>query len=162
MSDASDPSTANFAPLSESKHRAEGARQHFVAWLFSEPNDPASAKDVIAWWELRRLPFNFVVGTSGVLCLVVFLAAIETSGHLRPGEDAVEPLALMMAPIIVNVLYTLGWVVETAYRSSEPVVSPRFGPRLFELGLGLGLFFSALPATFWCGYRLLQCVGIAT
>ena len=53
MSDASDPSTANCASsLSESKHRAKGETQHFVAWLFSEPKDPTSRKDVIAWWEL--------------------------------------------------------------------------------------------------------------
>jgi hypothetical protein len=162
MSDASDSSTAPLGSLSEGKHRAEGAPQHFATWLFSEPEHLASPKDVIAWWELRRLPFNFIVGTFGIVCLVVFLAAITTSGHLQPGEDAVEPLALMIAPIIVNVLYTLGWIVETTYRSIEPEASPHFGPRLFKLGLGLGLFLSAVSATFWSGYRLLQCAGIAT
>ena len=136
--------------------------QTFTSWLFSNPSDPASPQEVIAWWERRRLPFNLIVGGSGILCLVAFFAAITTSGHLEPWEDAVEPLALMAAPFVVNILYTLGWIVELTYRSIEPEVSPRFGPRLFKLGLGLGLFLSAVPAVCWSGYRLLQWAGIAT
>jgi hypothetical protein len=123
-----------------------GAAQRFAAWLFSNPEDPISPKGVFAWWEIRRLPFNLIVGTYGILCLVIFFAAITTSGHLQPGEDAVEPLALLAAPVVVNVLYTLGWIVEVTARSFEPGLSRRFGPLLLELGLGLGLFLSTVPA----------------
>jgi hypothetical protein len=161
MSDVGSPS-AQHVSHSECEHRAEGALQRFTAWLFSNPSDPASTRAIFSWWEARRLPFNIIIGTYGMLCLVVFFAAITTSGHLQPGEDAVEPLAMMMAPIIVNVLYTLGWIVEIVYRSIAPDVSPRFGPRLLKLGLGLGLFFSTLPAAYWSGYRLIQWVGVAS
>jgi hypothetical protein len=147
---------------SEGESRTEGALNRFTAWLFSNPKDPACPKGVFAWWEARRLPFNLIIGTYGVLCLVVFFAAITTSGHLQPGEDAVEPLAVMAAPIIINVLFTLGWIIELTYRSIEPDVSVRFGPRLLKLGIGLGLFFSTLPAAYWAGYRLLQWVGVTT
>ncbi|MBI3028029.1 MAG: hypothetical protein HYY64_00745 [Candidatus Rokubacteria bacterium] len=60
----------------------------------------------MAWWEVRRIPFNLIVGVYGVVCLVAFFWAITTSGHLQPGEDAVEPLALLAAPFGINVLYT--------------------------------------------------------
>ena len=161
MSDADSPSAPRVSH-SEGDRRAEVASQHFTAWLFSNPRAPTSPKSAFAWWEVRRLPFNLIIGTYGILCLVVFFATITKSGHLQPGEDAVEPLALMAAPIIINVLYTLGWIVELTYRSIEPDVSPRFGPRLLKLGLGLGLFFSTLPAAYWTGYRLLQWVGVTT
>ena len=101
-----------------------GAVQRFAAWLFSNPKEPVSASRVIAWWEIRRLPFNLIVGAYGILCLAVFFAAITSSGHLQPGEDAVEPIALVAAPFVINILYTLGWIVELTARSLEPGLSP--------------------------------------
>jgi hypothetical protein len=142
--------------------RQEGTLRHFTAWFFLSPTDSIAPKRIVAWWEARRLPFNIIVGAYGILCLVVFFAAITTSGHLQPGEDAVEPLALIAAPIVVNILYTLGWIVELTYRRIQPDLSLRFGPRLLKVGLGLGLFFSTLPAAFWTGYRLLQWVGVTS
>ena len=132
-----------------------------VDWLFAPPDDPASSARVVAWWEARRIPFNLIVGTYGFACLVVFFTAITTSGHLGPGEDAVEPLAIIAAPIVINLLYTLGWIVEIVYRTVEPDVSPRFGPRLLALGLALGLSLCTLPAAYWGGYRILQWIGAA-
>jgi hypothetical protein len=139
-----------------------GATQRFAAWLFSNPKEPISPMGVFAWWEFRRLPFNLIVGTYGILCLVIFFAAITTSGRLQPGEDAVEPLALLAAPVVVNVLYTLGWIVEVTARRLAPGLSRRFGPLLLKLGLGLGLFLSTVPAALWSGYRLLQWAGVAS
>ena len=139
-----------------------GAAQRFAVWLFSSPKDPIFPGAVFAWWEIRRLPFNLIVGAYGMLCLAVFFAAITTSGHLQLGEDAVEPLALVAAPFVINTLYTLGWIVELAARGLAPGLSPRFGPRLLKLGLGLGLFLITVPAAFWSGYRLLQWAGVAS
>jgi hypothetical protein len=155
----SNPWAAPAAPLRETDNRAErGSRG--LAWLFSGPKQPVSAIRVFAWWELRRLPFNLIVGTYSVVCLVIFFVAIITSGHLQPWEDPVEPIALMAAPFVINVLYTLGWIVELIARSLEPGLSPRFGPTLLKLGIGLGLFLSTVPAAFWTGYRMLQWTGV--
>ena len=132
-----------------------------VAWFFSSPDIPTSIWRVIAWWELRRIPFNGIVGAYGVLCLVIFFWAIVTSGHLQPGEDAVEPIALMAAPFGINALYTLGWLVEVPVRLVRPDVSPRFGPLLLKLGLGLAFVLITIPAGSWGGYRLLQVAGLA-
>jgi hypothetical protein len=117
---------------------------------------------VVVWWEVRRIPFNIIIGAYGTLCLALFFWAIATSGHLQPGEDAVEPIALIAAPFGINVLYTLGWLVEVPARVLNPGLSPGFGPLLLKLGLGLGLTLITLPAAFWGCYRLLQLAGVTS
>jgi len=134
----------------------------FASWFLRSPQGPRSAWGVVAWWEVRRLPFNLIVGLYGTVCLAAFFWAITTSGHLHPGEDAVEPLALLAAPFGINILYTLGWIVEVPARLVVPDLTPRFGPLLLKLGLGLGLFLIAVPAVFWVGYRLLQLARVAS
>jgi hypothetical protein len=37
----------------------------------------ATTKDLIGWWEARRVPFNLIVGTAGILtCIVVGVVAL--------------------------------------------------------------------------------------
>jgi hypothetical protein len=139
---------------------ADKRERGFAYWLFAGLPGTPSLWRVIAWWEVRRIPFNVIVGTYAALCLVVFFWGIATSGHLKPGEDAVEPIALLAAPFAINVLYTLGWLIEVSARLLRPRLSPRFGPLLLKMGLGLGLFWITLPAAFWAGYRVLQLAGI--
>ena len=130
-----------------------------LSWLFADPNEGRSLLDVVAWWEKRRIPFNIIVGLYGATCFVIFFVSIVTSGHLQPGEDAMEPLMLIVAPVGINILYTLGWVVEVPVRFIRPGLSAKFGPVLLKLGFGFGLLLITLPAAFWGGYRFLQLVG---
>ncbi len=125
-------------------------------WMFAPQPPPVSWWRVVLWWEVRRIPYNILVGLYGVICLLIFFWAIMTSGHLQPGEDAVEPMALFVAPVGVNLCYTLGWLVEAPARKLSPSLSPGFGPRLLKLGLGLSAFLISVPAVLWGGYRLLQ------
>jgi hypothetical protein len=134
--------------------------RRFANWLFADSRNTDSPWRVILWWELRRIPFNIIIGIYGVLCFVIFLFSILTSGHLKPGEDAVEPMAIMAAPFGINFLYTLGWLVEVPARIFKPDLSPRFGPLLLKLGIGLGMLLITLPAACWGGYRLLQLAGV--
>jgi hypothetical protein len=115
---------------------------------------------VVAWWELRRIPFNVVVGTYGFVCLVVFLWAIGTSGHLEPGEDAVEPITLVAAPFLINALYTLGWLVEAPARLIKPDLSAKLGAQLLKMGLALGLVLITIPPAIWLRVRILQILGV--
>jgi hypothetical protein len=119
---------------------------------------------VIRWWEVRRLPINLIIGGYGIVCLIVFFAAISVAHVLKPGEDAVEPLALMAAlvvvPVVFNICYTLGWLVEVAARALTPGLSPKLGPRLLMAGLAFSLCIISLPAVFWVGYVCLRVVGV--
>jgi hypothetical protein len=128
--------------------------------MFSPPEEIDFPDGVIAWWEARRRPFNVIVGAYGVVCLALFCLAITLNGHLKPGDDAVEPLALIAAPFVVNLLYTFGWVVENMARSLGPELSPCFGPRLLKLGLGSGLALITLPAALQAGCLVLQMAGV--
>ena len=132
----------------------------FWKWLFSAPNAQRSGFAVIAWWELRRIPYNLIVGGAGFISLIIFFGSIISSGVLRPGEDAVEPMAIFVAPVAINTCYCAGWVVENVLRVVWPSKLHLFGPILFKLGLGFSLFAVSLPATFWSSYRLLQLCGI--
>ena len=79
--------------------------------MFTPPQSPSWWR-VVLWWEARCIPYNIFVGLYGAVCLLAFYWAIGASGRLRPGEDAIEPLALLLAPVAVNLAYTLGWLVE--------------------------------------------------
>jgi hypothetical protein len=74
---------------------------------------------MLIWWESRRILFNMIIGSYGILCLILFFAALTSSGHLQPGEDAIEPLALLAAPIFINALYTLVYMIEIIITFSE-------------------------------------------
>jgi hypothetical protein len=131
-----------------------------LVWMFESPPLPISEWSAILWWERRRVPFNLFVVGYAIPCFVVFIIALSTSGYLQPGEDAVEPLALLAAPVVINVLYTLGWLVEVPARIVVPSLSPCFGPTLLKLGMGLGVFLISVPAVLWAGYRVLQLVQV--
>ena len=83
-----------------------------------------------------------------------------TSGYLEPGEDAIEPMAVFAAAILVNILYTLGWLVEVPARIVSPGLPRWFGPLLLMSGFGLGLLLITIPAAYWLGYRLFQLASI--
>lgn len=133
-----------------------------LAWFFRAPDPPLTARRTILWWEVRRIPFNVVIGGYGIICLAVFFLAIGSSGVLEPGDDAVEPIALMAAPFGVNCLYTLGWLVEATGRLLHPKLPASTGPLLLKLGIGLGLALISVPPAFWVAYRVLQLVGVVT
>lgn len=133
--------------------------KRITTWLFSAPEPGTSFRRTILWWELRRIPFNIVVGIYGSFCLVIFFIAIESSGHLAPGEDAVEPIALFIAPFVINALYTVGRLVEVPARLLRPNLPSDYGPRLLKLGLGFGMVLITLPAALWTGISLLHAVG---
>ncbi len=136
-------------------------RKDLLGWLFEAPSEPRSAWSVVLWWEVRRIPYNLIVGVIAAASFGVFTVSISSSGHLQPGEDAVEPLALIAAPLLANVLFTGGWVLELIARVLAPRRSETFGLQLFMLGLGASVAVVVLPGLFWGTYRILQLLRIA-
>jgi hypothetical protein len=124
-------------------------------WAFSRPERAYGALETVAWWELRRIPFNLLIAAYGFPCLLLTHWAADASSKLQPGEDAIEPIALMLVPVAVNVFFTLGWLVEAPVRIVRPSLTNRFGPRLLMVGLGFGLLLCSLPAAAAVGMWLL-------
>src|SRR4051812_8706087 len=124
------------------------------SWMVSRTQQAHSIWNVIAWWELRRLSYNLFVAAVGIPSLIVFFLAISAAHELQPGDDAVEPMALLAAPILANIAYTAGWVVECALlwrRSAQPR-----GPRLMRFGLLFSLLVMLLPAVGWTIVALIR------
>src|SRR6476659_9670579 len=93
--------------------------QTYFSRLLSPPAT-TSSKDIILWWELRRLPYNLLVGAAAFVAFVIYCIAISSTGILDPGEDIIEPIALMAAPfaiVPINICYTAGWLVDAPLRS---------------------------------------------
>lgn len=120
----------------------------FLVWVFDPHPSRVPWWKVLGWWELRRVPFNIVVGAWGIACLAVYFVAIWASGELKPGEDAVEPIALLAVPLVLNVAYSLGFAAELSLRRWAPTIGyrPRLGVSLLKLGLALSITIVALPA----------------
>ena len=107
----------------------------------SEESPVSTRGDIIRWWEARRSHFNgFVLGVGFVSWLLVMAAG---SAAVKPGEDFVEPFAMVPLAVIcvvmANVCYTLGWVVDTVSYNGRPRT------RLYKSGLILGVVLAALP-----------------
>lgn len=93
-----------------------------------------------------------IIGFLGICSYVIF--SIRIAGFLKPGEDAEEPLALLFAPIAVNICYTAGWIVDGILRLSLPSATPQLSPSLFKAGLAFSAFVVSIPAIFWSVYSL--------
>lgn len=137
-----------------------GGIKRFWAWMFQAPAIPRSDWAVVGWWELRRIPYNLIVGSVGVVSLIIFFVCVATSDDLGPGEDAIEPLAILFAPIMMNVGYCAGWFVENILRWNTPDEAGVFGPLLLKLGLGFSLLVVTAPAICCSAHHLLRLCGI--
>jgi hypothetical protein len=127
-----------------------------IQWLFAPPQKPLTTLRIIGWWELRRIPFNLIIGTFGLLALCIFVKCISDAHVLRPGDDAFEPVGLILAPFGINICYTAGWLVDAPLRLFRRTLAPAFTPFLLKLGFGLSFFLISLPAIYWAAYRVLQ------
>lgn len=116
--------------------------------FFSRPSHQNSWLEIISWWEIRRIPYNLILVIAAAILLPVFYAFISFENDLKPGEDAIEPMAIFMAPIAANICYTAGWVLELCWlvvRKEKTYI----GPCLLKLGVAFSLVIAAFPAVVW-------------
>jgi hypothetical protein len=85
------------------------------------------------------------VGITGFVSLVLFEVIMNAPGMLKPGEDAVEPMVVVVMPILINICYTAGSVVELAARLFGQSDTSRLGLSLFKTGLTFSLIVVWVP-----------------
>ncbi len=133
--------------------------KRYWTWFFGRLDSDVGDLDVVVWWEKRRFPYNVVIGTVGLISLVIYYFLLETSGYLKPGEDAIEPFALILAPILINICYTGGWIAELVLRLFG-LKEKRIATVLLGIGMVVSLLCALAPALMWTVLRLLMVFGV--
>jgi len=132
-----------------------------VNWLFDSGEATTKPLDAICWWELRRIPYNLIVG----VVLFASVALMEVLGDLSPppAKPFVEPSELipwvLLFAGLANLAYTLGWVLERRVSDTDPVMHQVFRAQNFRRGLFWSCVMASAPV--WLSIVALL-VGIIT
>jgi ABC-type branched-subunit amino acid transport system permease subunit len=120
--------------------------------LLCERNTPmVSARQVIGWWEARRVPFNLIVGSAGIVSVavvsVVGLGAyfLFNSDFGLPDPPLFAVFGVIFFALVVNICYTGGWIVELVIRTVWPEQADRFAELSLSLGVLLTILVTLLP-----------------
>jgi hypothetical protein len=112
-----------------------------VEFLFPAPA-PRRALPILKWWESRRLGYNAIVGSVGL----VSLGFTWLMGVLPPGgHGGIPPLAVVAVGLAANVCYTIGPVVEIAIENLWGRRALPTGPTLFRMGLTFSVGLVSMP-----------------
>ena len=110
-----------------------------------------STKDVIGWWETRRIPFNLIVGIAGIFSCIGASVVVLASYFLGVGDfDLPDPplfaiFGIIFYAIAANVCFTGGWVAELAIRKLWLHEADRFATLTFSLGLIFSVLLTLTP-----------------
>ena len=128
--------------------------QRSIRTLIGLIRSPAgdSLWEILCWWELRRIPYNVVVGAVGVITCGVILAAAAIASELfgeplgLPDPPILAVLGVLAYGIAANVCYTGGWVAEWVVRKVWAERSGAFGEISFVLGTVFSILLTLVPA----------------
>ena len=130
-----------------------------LRWIASSPLGRRDAPldtmwAVIGWWEARRIPFNIIVGATGVVtaCVVLLVAWLSERWLGIPVGLPDPPLFFVLGIFAfgaaANVCYTGGWVAEWLVRKAWPTESEQIGPISFALGILFAVVVTLSPSVF--------------
>lgn len=128
-------------------------RSLLATTFFTRDPSRDGALQTIAWWELRRIGFNLIVGAAGVastvITFVAVLAVTAAQGARHADFDGAWFWGLLAVAygVMANVCFTLGWIVELVLvRKLWPEEGRHFGPISFALGLLFSVLLTFSPA----------------
>ena len=129
------------------KATSRGNLMKATNWLFTGGQATGSRSEAIRWWEVRRIPYNLIVGVVGITSIVVMDIIAERI--LPPGDDLVEPLVLLLGIALfcltANVVYTFGWILEIHLPNGEPEKHQAYRCKNFKRGLKWSCACATLP-----------------
>lgn len=100
--------------------------------------------DAIAWWEIRRIPFNVAIIAVGILS--GFLFAVIGSQVLQDRDIGSPLLVLVFYVLAANLCYTLGWLTEILWSWGRTAQTAAIRPKVFRVGLIFSAGLTFLPA----------------
>jgi hypothetical protein len=110
-----------------------------------------SANDVIGWWETRRVPYNLIVGSTGIIsCVIISIVGLGSyfffdSDFGLPGSPLFAVFGILLYGIAANVFFTGGWLAELIVRKIWPREADRFATLSFSLGLMFSVLLTLTP-----------------
>ncbi len=120
--------------------------------LFRREKATTSNREVIAWWEVRRIPFNLLVGCAGlVTCLVIGTIGMvsevvfDTEFGL-PNPPLFALFGIVIYGLLANVCFTLGWITELVQRKLWPTENDKYATLAFGFGLLFSIILTLAPA----------------
>jgi hypothetical protein len=119
-------------------------------FFYRNPSDSGSWR-TIAWWEIRRIPYNLVVGATGIasgaICLITGALCEYFVGDAIgiPNPPIVALFAVVAYGVMANVCYTGGWVAELVVQKIWPGKGDDFGRISFFLGLVFSILLTLVP-----------------
>jgi len=120
--------------------------------LFRRARPPERTWDVIAWWESRRIPYNLIVGASGIASAIVMLITGFVTDHFVgeaigvPGSPFFAMVAVIVYGIMANICFTGGWILELLSRRIWGARAEAFGEIAFTWGTLGSVFLTLVPA----------------
>jgi hypothetical protein len=120
--------------------------------LFRRHTPICSARAAIGWWEARRIPYNLIVGSAGIVtCIVFAIIGLGSYFFFRsdfglPGSPLFAVFAIIIYGVLANICYTGGWVAELIIRRAWPEEADQFASRTLLLGLLFSVLLTLTPA----------------
>ncbi len=127
------------------------AIRQFRNWrLFQRSSDVESSKQIIIWWEVRRLPFNLFVGIAGILtCLLVLGIVLFSDSIIEEPNGGGSPflavIAIFLYGIAANICYMGGWLAELFAKAVWEERAKHFAEIAFPLGLLFSILLTFVP-----------------
>lgn len=121
-------------------------------WLFSRREEEASDFEVIKWWELRRVPYNLVVGATGIFTCIVTLLVAGIASEIfgeplgMPDPPIIAVIAVLAYGVGANVCFTGGWIAELLARKVWKERAGHFAQISFSLGFLFSVVLTLAPA----------------
>ena len=111
--------------------------------LFPLPAIRRSPATLFAWWECRRLLYNVVVGSTGVITLATVLVLDWLPPHVL--HIVVPWQAVVLYGVAANVCYSCGFLLEVLCEGLWRGEVAPVGPALFRQGLVFSVGLTLLP-----------------
>jgi len=108
-------------------------------------------KQIIRWWELRRVVYNALLLAIGVAALWRMERFLNSAPSVSDRAGETLGLVLLSAGYVLagNIFYTLGWVLELQDRENAPELARKRAASNFRKGLWFSCGLTTLP--FWLG-----------
>jgi hypothetical protein len=119
--------------------------------LFQRAENLETSWQIILWWELRRIPYNLIVGATGFFaCLILFGIAFFSERKFGeaiglPDSPLFGIMAIFLYGIGANICYTAGWILELFAKNIWKKPIKDFAPAAFAIGTFFSVVLNFAP-----------------